>query len=70
MSLVNDMTPKPPSNFEIIEADTRLRHGQCVQIRTRVFVFGQNFPRCYPQIVEGPRRRDVFEVKVLVLDRD
>jgi predicted GNAT family N-acyltransferase len=44
MSSVNDMTPKPPSNLEIIEADTRLRHGQCVQIRTRVFVFGQNVP--------------------------
>ena len=44
MSSVNDMTPKPPAHFEIIKADTRRRHAQCVQIRTRVFVFGQNVP--------------------------
>ena len=44
MSSVNDMTPNPPADFEIVAADTRLRHAQCVQIRTRVFVFGQNVP--------------------------
>jgi predicted GNAT family N-acyltransferase len=32
------------SNVEIVEADTRLRYAQCVQIRTRVFVIGQNVP--------------------------
>lgn len=31
-------------DLEIMEADTRLRYGQCVQIRTRVFVIGQNVP--------------------------
>ena len=44
MSSVNETTLKPPANFKVIEADTRLRHAQCVQIRTRVFVFGQNVP--------------------------
>ncbi|WP_114947649.1 GNAT family N-acetyltransferase [Microvirga calopogonii] len=44
MSSVNDTAHSAPADFEIIEADTRLRHAQCVQIRTRVFVFGQNIP--------------------------
>jgi hypothetical protein len=44
MSSVNETTLRPPANFEIIEEDTRLRHAQCVQIRTQVFVFGQNVP--------------------------
>jgi predicted GNAT family N-acyltransferase len=43
ISLVNKAA-KRPSNVDIIEAETRLRHAQCVQIRTRVFVFGQNVP--------------------------
>jgi predicted GNAT family N-acyltransferase len=31
-------------DIEIVEANTRLRYAQCVQIRTRVFVFGQHVP--------------------------
>ena len=31
-------------DIEMIEADTRLRYAQCVQIRTCVFVIGQNVP--------------------------